>query len=240
MSSHREAPEISKDPVADSTDLYAFVDPNHPRSVTIIANYIPLEEPAGGPNFNEFGDDVLYEINVATAPARMDDVTYRFRFTTDGPQPEHLLVQHRAGADLHDENLNRYQTYSPHAPHPRRPRAGAAAQRARAPPANIGPSSTPDYAHLAEQAIRPLPGGGEVFCGPRADGFYVDLGSVFDLLDAAPVPEPAPVQQACRAAVGQRARRATTSTPSRCGCRPPSSPGTAGRRAPATSATRRP
>ena len=64
MSSHREAPEISKDPVADSTDLYAFVSPDQPDNVTIIANYVPLEEPAGGPNFYEFGDDVLYEINI--------------------------------------------------------------------------------------------------------------------------------------------------------------------------------
>jgi len=60
MSSHREAPEISKDPVADSTDLYAFVSPDRHDTVTLIANYIPLEGPDGGPNFYEFGDDVLY------------------------------------------------------------------------------------------------------------------------------------------------------------------------------------
>jgi Domain of unknown function (DUF4331) len=64
MSSHREAPEISKDPVADSTDLYAFVSPDRPGTVTIIANYIPLEAPDGGPNFYEFGHDVLYAINI--------------------------------------------------------------------------------------------------------------------------------------------------------------------------------
>ena len=64
MSSHREAPEISKDPVADSTDLYAFVSPDRPSTVTLIANYIPLESPAGGPNFYEFGNDVLYEIHI--------------------------------------------------------------------------------------------------------------------------------------------------------------------------------
>ena len=64
MSSHREAPEISKDPVADSTDVYAFVSPDKPGTVTLIANYIPLQSPAGGPNFYEFGDDVLYEIHV--------------------------------------------------------------------------------------------------------------------------------------------------------------------------------
>jgi hypothetical protein len=64
MSSHREAPEISKDPVADSSDLYVFVSPDRPDTVTIIANYLPLQLPAGGPNFVEFGDDVLYEIHI--------------------------------------------------------------------------------------------------------------------------------------------------------------------------------
>jgi len=64
MSSHREAPQIAKDPVADSTDLYAFVSPDNPDTVTIMANYVPLESPDGGPNFYEFGDDVLYEINI--------------------------------------------------------------------------------------------------------------------------------------------------------------------------------
>ena len=64
MSSHREAPEISKDPVADNTDVYVFVSPDNPDTVTLIANYIPLEGPAGGPNFFEFGDDVLYEIHI--------------------------------------------------------------------------------------------------------------------------------------------------------------------------------
>jgi hypothetical protein len=68
MSSHREAPGISKDPVADSTDLYAFVSPDKPDTVTLIANYVPLEAPAGGPNFYEFGDDVLYEIHIDSRP----------------------------------------------------------------------------------------------------------------------------------------------------------------------------
>jgi hypothetical protein len=185
MSSHREAPEISKDPVADSTDLYAFVDPNHPTSVTIIANYIPLEEPAGGPNFNEFGDDVRYEINISNRPGARDDVTYRFRFTTHVRNPNTFLYNTGPVTDLHDENLNRFQTYSL----TRRTRGGGERvllRNAPVAPANIGPSSTPDYAHLAQQAVRPLPGGGEVFCGPRADGFYVDLGSVFDLLTLRP------------------------------------------------------
>src|SRR5690349_24092182 len=80
MSSHREAPEISMDPVADSTDLYAFVSPDRPSTVTLIANYIPLQAPAGGPNFYQFGDSVHYEIHIATDGHGKADVTFRFTF----------------------------------------------------------------------------------------------------------------------------------------------------------------
>ena len=83
MSSHREAPEISKDPVADSTDVYAFVSPDRPDTVTLIANYIPLQKPDGGPNFYEFGDDVRYEIHVSNRGTAESDIVYRFRFRTD-------------------------------------------------------------------------------------------------------------------------------------------------------------
>ncbi|MBE7163403.1 MAG: DUF4331 family protein, partial [Williamsia herbipolensis] len=82
MSSHREAPEISKDPVADSTDLYAFVTPQAPKTVTMIANYIPLQPPAGGPNFSEFADDVLYRINIDNDGDGRADIIYEFAFTT--------------------------------------------------------------------------------------------------------------------------------------------------------------
>ena len=83
MSSHREAPEISKDPVADSTDVYAFVSPDKPGTVTLIANYIPLQEPAGGPNFYEFGDDVLYAIHIDNTGNGQADISYQFRFRTE-------------------------------------------------------------------------------------------------------------------------------------------------------------
>ncbi|MDQ1382759.1 MAG: hypothetical protein QOG65_138, partial [Actinomycetota bacterium] len=82
MSSHREAPEISKDPVADSTDLYAFVSPDRPDTVTLIANYLPLQGPAAGPNFYEFGDDVLYEIHIDNNGDGKADITFQFDFST--------------------------------------------------------------------------------------------------------------------------------------------------------------
>src|SRR5438045_254504 len=83
MSSHREAPEISKDPVADNTDVYAFVSPDKPDTVTLIANYIPLQGPAGGPNFYEFGDDVSYDIHVDNDGDGVAEITYRFNFTVE-------------------------------------------------------------------------------------------------------------------------------------------------------------
>ena len=96
MSSHREAPEISKDPVADSTDLYAFVSPDKPDTVTIIANYIPLEAPAGGPNFYEFGDDVLYEIHIDNNGDGYADSELPVPIHDHRGQPEDLPLQHRA------------------------------------------------------------------------------------------------------------------------------------------------
>src|ERR1700733_1952386 len=91
MSSHREAPEISKDPVADSTDLYAFVSPDRPDTVTILANYIPLQSPDGGPNFFEFGDDVVYAIHIDNNGDGKADITYEFWFETDVANPETFL-----------------------------------------------------------------------------------------------------------------------------------------------------
>ncbi len=184
MSSHREAPEISKDPVADSCDLYAFVDPRHPDQLTVLANYVPLQDPAGGPNFFEFGDDVLYEINVSNAGTARADVTYALRFTTHVRNPNTFLYNTGPVESLTSSALNRYQTYTL----TRRAdgRTTTLLRNAPAAPANIGPRSTPNYERLAAQAIRSLPGGGQAFAGPRADGFYVDLGSVFDLLTLRP------------------------------------------------------
>src|SRR6478752_1864273 len=90
-SSHREAPLTAQDPVADNTDVYAFVSPDQPDTVTILANYIPLEEPAGGPNFFQFGDDVLYSINIDNDGDAEPDVTYEFRFTTQIQNPDTFL-----------------------------------------------------------------------------------------------------------------------------------------------------
>jgi len=185
MSSHREAPEISKDPVADNTDLYAFVDPVDPTKVTILANYIPLEDPAGGPNFYQFGDDVLYEIKIDNDGDASADVIYQFRFQTRFTNPETFLYNTGPITSLISPSWNVRQTYSV----TRVVVDGDEDERTATvigsglvtPPVRIGPRSTPNYPALANAAIQSLAAGVKVFAGQRDEGFFVDLGSIFDL-----------------------------------------------------------
>jgi hypothetical protein len=181
-SSHREAPLIAGDPSADNTDLYAFVSPDDPSKVTIVANYIPLEEPAGGPNFNEFDPNVRYEIHIDNNGNALDDVRYEFRFQTkqksgkDGVSS--FLYNNGQVTSLTDENLLARQTYSV-----TRIKNGVSTRIGSglpAVPANIGPRSTPNYASLAASGVRSI-GSSKVYAGPRDDAFFVDLGSIFDL-----------------------------------------------------------
>jgi hypothetical protein len=180
MSSHREAPEISKDPVADSTDVYAFVSPDKPDTVTLIANYIPLQSPAGGPNFYEFGDDVLYGIHIDNNGDGQADISYEFRFSTTVRDPDTFLYNVGPIESLSSPNWNRVQTYSVSV------NGGSLGSGLACPPCNIGPLSTPDYAGLAAAAVHDLGGGISVFAGQRAEAFYVDLGAIFDLGDLRP------------------------------------------------------
>ena len=184
MSSHREAPGISKDPVADSTDVYAFVSPDRPDMVTLIANYVPLQGPAGGPNFYEFGDDVLYSLNIDNNGDGHADVTYQFRFTTKVADEDTFLYNTGPIERLSSRNWNRRQFYTvTREDHGRKRELG---KNLACPPCNIGPLSTPDYPALAAAAVHDLGGGRHVFAGQRAEGFYVDLGSIFDLGDLRP------------------------------------------------------
>jgi Domain of unknown function (DUF4331) len=186
MSSHREAPAIAKDPVADSTDLYAFVSPDRPNTVTLISNYVPLQAPDGGPNFYEFGDDVLYEIHIDNNGDALADITYQFRFQTHHRNPQGTFLYNTGPITALDSpNWNRYQLYTV----TKKGRGGATTVLGTGltcPPCNIGPRSTPHYAALAQDAIHHLPSGETVFAGQRREGFYVDLGSIFDLGDLRP------------------------------------------------------
>jgi hypothetical protein len=180
MSSHREAPEISKDPVADSSDLYAFVSPDDPDTVTIIANYVPLQLPASGPNFFEFGDDVLYEIHIDANGDGRPDVTYQFRFRTELRNNKTFLYNTGQIESLDSDNWNRRQFYSV-TKVDRHGKSTVLAQKLPCPPCNVGKLSIPKYEKLAEDAVKKLKTGEKVFAGQRADAFFVDLGSIFDL-----------------------------------------------------------
>jgi hypothetical protein len=179
MSSHREAPQISKDPVADSTDLYAFVSPDNPDTVTIIANYVPLESPDGGPNFYEFGDEVLYEINIDNNGDGKPEITYQFRFTSSITNPNTFLYNTGPIQSLTDKAWVRRQHFT--VTRVANGKSQTLGKNLACPPCNIGPLSTPDYAALAEAAVHSLGGGRQVFAGQRAEGFFVDLGAIFDL-----------------------------------------------------------
>ena len=188
-SSHKEAPAIKEDPTVDATDLYVFRTADAPTMVTIVANYIPIEEPAGGPNFDTFSDSALYEIHIDNNGDAKEDVTYQFRFRTTTRNPMTFLYNTGPVTTLDDADLNVRQFYTVNRVTGNR-RTGSSTtigSNFQVAPANIGPKSTPDYNSLANAAIGTLPNGGKVFAGPRDDPFFVDLGSVFDLLTLRPI-----------------------------------------------------
>ncbi|MGH9271069.1 MAG: DUF4331 domain-containing protein [Ilumatobacteraceae bacterium] len=175
MSSHREAPETSKDPVADNTDVYAFVSPDRPDTVTLIANFLPFEYPAGGPNFYEFDDDVLYQIHVDNNGDGVADINFEFRFNTTITNPNTFLYNVGPIESLSSANFVRPQTATVS-------RNGSElASGLTLPPCNVGFRSTPDYPDLANSAIYDIGDGVLFFAGQRQEGFFVDLGSIFDL-----------------------------------------------------------
>ncbi|MEO8898205.1 MAG: DUF4331 domain-containing protein [Candidatus Dormibacter sp.] len=184
MSSHREAPGISKDPVADNTDTYAFVSPDAPDTVTIISNYVPLEAPFGGPNFFEFGDEVLYEIHIDNDADGVPEITYEFLFETRVANPNTFLYNTGQILSIDSANWNRKQFYS--VTRVVDDERTLLAAGLACPPCNIGPASTPNYRALGEAAVHSLPHGERVFAGQRLEGFYVDLGAIFDLGDLRP------------------------------------------------------
>lgn len=183
-SSHREAPLITGDPLADNTDVYAFVDPNDPTLVNLIANFIPFQEPAGGPYFYKFDDNVRYDINVDNNGDAVADVSFQLTFVTTIANPNtHLLNTGPINTLRGDPDLNVQQFYTLTLV---RPGAGNVVLDTNLPvvPANIGPRSTPNYEALAATGVQSFatPNGvGRSFCGQRDEGFFVDIGSIFDL-----------------------------------------------------------
>ena len=181
-SSHREAPMISNDPLADNTDLYAFRDPNDSNKVNIIAGYVPAELPQGGPNYFSFGENIRYEIHIKNnASTSGDDITYRFTFTKQNEDPTTFF-----NIRLGKENLKtKYTAEKSIGGGP----FTAIVNNGIVPPPNIGPRSissgvglnSPDYETLFTNAIATASTGEQIYCGPSDDPFFVDLGGIFDL-----------------------------------------------------------
>jgi hypothetical protein len=181
-SSHREAPLTAQDPTADNTDLYAFVSPDEPDKVTLIANFIPFQKPDGGPNFYSFDPNVVYEIHIDNNGDAVEDITYQWRFTTEVRNPATFLYNTGPVSTLDSANLNVRQFYRlTRIDGPRR--TGTVTElsgRLPVPPPNIGPRSTPNYGAIGG-GIQQLANNTRAFAGQRDEGFYVDLG-IFDLL----------------------------------------------------------
>jgi hypothetical protein len=183
-SSHREAPLIANDPLADNTDLYAFRSPDDTNTITIIANYVPLQLPQGGPNYASFGENVRYEIHVENDGTAGDDITYRFTFSKVNEDPTTFF-----NIRLGQENLKTsYVAEKSINNGPFTTIVGAGI----VPPPNIGPRSISDptvglgaanYDALINAGVAMATGGGgeTVYCGPADDPFFVDLGGIFDL-----------------------------------------------------------
>lgn len=194
-SSHREAPAIADDPAADNTDLYAWVSPGHDK-LYVVANWNPLEEPSGGPNFHKFSDDVRYEIHIARGGASLEDaVTYYILFETSSlnyVDPADLGAGLGGGKEFFAQLSGQRQTYKVIKVNNRRKQI--IAQGVSVAPVNIGPRTdavtrqgTPYDDAFAATFIHNMGQEGRVWAGPRDDGFYVDLGGVFDLANLRPV-----------------------------------------------------
>jgi hypothetical protein len=164
--------------------VYAFVSPDRTNTVTIVANYIPLEEPAGGPNFNQFADDVLYELKVDNNGDGREDVSYQFEFDTQTRNGNTFLYNTGPIDSLSDTDWNRPQRYK--VTRVKRSGSTVLGRNLPTPPVNIGPRSTANYGALMQSAVRQLSGGIKVFAGQSDDPFFVDLGSIFDLAGLRP------------------------------------------------------
>ncbi|MBI3890202.1 MAG: DUF4331 domain-containing protein, partial [Candidatus Wallbacteria bacterium] len=188
-SSHREAPLISQDPLADNTDVYAFRVPGD--RICLVSNFIPLQFPQSGPNFWKFDDNVLYEIKIDNTGDAIPDLTYQFRFTTTVGNGGTFLYNTGVIDNLTDPDWNVKQTYTLTLVRPGQSPT-VLGTNLPCPPVNVGPRSTPNYANLANAAINTLPahGSAKVFCGQREEPFFADLGSIFDLLGLRPTNNP--------------------------------------------------
>src|SRR5512133_848554 len=186
-SSHREAPLTSIDPTGDDTDTYAFTAKDSPGDLTIVGNWIPFEDPAGGPNFYKFDDNAHYYLNIDNTGDGKADIRYQFRFSTKTRNPGTFLYGLGKPIDSADSpNRNIVQTYT--LTRERLQNGNVVSEKVLGndlptPPDNVGPKTTPNYEQTAESTVRNLPGGGKVFAGQRDDPFFASLGRIFDTVN---------------------------------------------------------
>jgi Domain of unknown function (DUF4331) len=190
--SHSEAPLIAMDRFADNTDTYAFrsIETGREGFVSLIANFIPFQEPSSGPQWFRFDDTVLYEIKIDNTGDGLEDVTYQFQFTTqtlngDSVFGQSAVTQDAVISSLTDPDYNQPQTYTVRRIDNLTGRRGRLiATGLRTPPQNIGPRVTPNYeTALGQPSVYNTTNGGKVFCGQRDEYFYIDVGGVFDALN---------------------------------------------------------
>ncbi|WP_129309950.1 DUF4331 domain-containing protein [Streptomyces sp. L2] len=183
-SSHREAPLISGTPQYDNTDLYAFVSPDKPDTTTIVANWIPFEEPAGGPNFYTFADDAQYDLHVDNNGDAKDDMVFRYTFRTHRKNGDTFLYNTGPVTSLDDPDLNITQTYDIDLLRLRGEHVMSRTKLADdvpVAPSDVGKASMPSYGTLRSQAVHRTAAGATTFAGQADDPFFLDL-RVFDLL----------------------------------------------------------
>ncbi|MER6462475.1 DUF4331 domain-containing protein [Streptomyces sp. NPDC001228] len=183
-SSHREAPLISGTPQYDNTDLYAFVSPDKPDTTTIVSDYIPFEEPAGGPNFYQFADDAQYDIHIDNNGDAKDDLVFRYTFRTQIKNKKTFLYNTGVVDNLTDPDLNVTQSYNLDLikfSNGKQQHTTRLASDIPAAPSDVGKASMPDYGKLRAQAVYKTVNGGATFAGQADDPFFADL-RVFDLL----------------------------------------------------------
>jgi Domain of unknown function (DUF4331) len=170
--SHREAPLISQDPTVDVTDLYAFVSPDKPDTVTLIADWIPFEEPSAGPNWYGFSENARYEIKIDNTGDARADITYRFEFSDTANSNSSALPLGCIASPCQTYKLTQIKN-------------GDRTVLGNFPvaPNNIGPRTFPNgYASVRNDTVKPIPGGGLVFAGPAEDPFFGDIAAAFDLV----------------------------------------------------------
>jgi uncharacterized protein DUF4331 len=185
-SSHREAPLTALDPTADDTDIYAFTAPDATDKLTVAANWIPFEDPAGGPNFYRFDDRAHYYINIDNTGDGVYDIRYQFAFKTHYLNKNSFLYALPGVSGIHDPKLQVQQSYTVTREKLKNGKTVSEKVIGRGIPVapnNVGPKTIPNYGAVASQAIHSLSGGGKVFAGQRDDPFFVDLGTAFDAIN---------------------------------------------------------